>query len=132
MKLAESHYDEVDLRAGKVPLNINPAMIATMLEHKMLTLMVAKVEYKVVGYLAFMVVEDFTTSTLCSKEVGMYIMEDYRGGSLFYRMFKLAELELDKLGVVTKVIAFKDGHDTGMAERLGYTKSETVYEKTKD
>lgn len=130
LELARLHYNEVESKSSTIPYNFNFATVEALHSLGLLTAVSARDdEGKIVGYIAFLTGEDFQTSTVCAKELGIYVKEEYRGTPMFYRMFKKAEKLLEDKGIKVIYIMFKNGHDAGFASRLGYELTETVYQK---
>ncbi len=130
LELGRLHYAEVEVKNDRIPYNYNFETIKALQSLGLLTVVTARGEdNSLLGYVAFFTGEDFQTSVVCARELGMFVKKEYRGTSLFYRMFKMAENCLKEKGVKAIYIMFKKGHDAGFAGRLGYELTETVYQK---
>lgn len=127
--LAASHYDEVEDKASTVPFNINWATIDALIQANILSLVVARVEGIAVGYFANLITEDFMTSQIEAKELALYIDPAYRHGRLFLQLMKVTEEVLKGRGIKTQYITFKAGHNTHLPLKLGFTHTETTYQK---
>lgn len=130
LKLGLNHYEEVESKHKQIPYNVNYNLVKAMHEHGLLCVVSVRDENgELAGYFGNIVGEDFFTSQLEAKELGIYVKPELRGSRAFFKMLKLMEQLMKDRGVVTQYIMFKDGHDAGFAERLGYSKTETVYQK---
>lgn len=130
LELGQRHYDEVEVKSNLIPYNVNYSLVKIMADHNLLCVVTARDEAgNLVGYLGNIIAEDFFTSKLEAKELGIYLSPEARGGRTFYKMLKLMEKLMVERGVSTQYLMFKEGHDSGFAERLGYVKTETVYQK---
>lgn len=129
LRLGEQHYNEVESKSDKIKYNINYDMAATFIEHGLVRVVTARAAGKLVGYFGVVVTEDFFTSKTIAKELGIYLSPEVRGSSCFFRMTRAIEQLLEKEGVPLLVISFKGGHDNGLAQRLGYSLTETAYQK---
>ena len=128
--LGQKHYDEVEVKANIIPYNVNYDLMKMMAEYGLIVVVTVRDEQGIlVGYMGNLVGEDFFTSQLEAKELGIYLSPEVRGGRVFLKMIRLMEQLMLERGVVTQYIMFKEGHDAGFAERLGYIKTETVYQK---
>lgn len=127
--LAAKHYAEVEDKASTVPFNINWNTIEALIEAGILSLVVARVEGLAVGYFANLITEDFMTSQIEAKELALYITPEYRHGKLFIKLMKTTEEVLKSKGIKTQYITFKAGHNTHLPLKLGFTHTETTYQK---
>jgi hypothetical protein len=127
--LGKDHYDEVESKANAIPYNVNYSLMKVMAENGLLSVVTVRDEGKLVGYMGNLVGEDFFTSRLEAKELGIYLAPEARKGTAFLRMMKKMEEVMKAKGVVTQYLMFKEGHDVGLAYKLGYTKTETIYQK---
>lgn len=128
-ELARAHYNEVEEKAATIPFNPDLNLFKQLLGLDMLFIVTARVDGELVGYFANLISPDLFTSKLVSKELGIYLHPDYRGSTAFVRMLRLAEEGAKDRGAYSQMLAFKKGHDFGMAERLGYDVTETIYHK---
>ena len=130
LMLGQKHYNEVEAKANLIPYNVNYDSMKLMAEYGLITVVTVRNEQgMLVGYMGNLVGEDFFTSQLEAKELGIYLAPEARGGRVFLKVIRLMEQLMRERGVVTQYIMFKEGHDAGFAERLGYLKTETVYQK---
>lgn len=127
LSLAEAHYKEVESKSTTIPFNLDVNTLAPLADNGMLSLVVVRKDGVAVGYMCNLVTTDIMTSTLSASEVGIYLHPDVRGGKTFFKLMKHVEDVLKKKGVLQHLIMFKAGHDTGLAERLGYKHTETTY-----
>lgn len=127
--LAAVHYAEVEEKAPTVPFNINWMTIEALIQAGILSLVVARVDGVAVGYFANLITEDFMTSQIEAKELALYIDPKYRHGKLFIKLMKVTEDVLRSRGIKTQYITFKAGHNTHLPLKLGFTHTETTYQK---
>lgn len=127
--LAAVHYAEVEDKASTVPFNINWATVEALVQAGILSLVVARVEGVAVGYFANLISEDFMTSQIEAKELALYIDPTYRHGKLFLQLMKVTEEVLKAKGIKTQYLTFKAGHNTHLPLKLGFTHTETTYQK---
>ena len=127
--LGKLHYDEVESKADTVPYNINMKTAKLLLDNNLLSMVAARSDGELVGYIINLIGENFLTSEVEAKEVGIFIRKDHRGGKNFYKMLKFSQQCLLERGARSQYIMFKAGHDVGLAERMGYEKTETIYQK---
>lgn len=124
-----AHYNEVESKAERVPYNVNWNTVKSLFENNLVSLVVARKDGVVIGYFANLIAEDFFTSRLEAKELGIYIHPDYRGGRLFLKMLSVTEAILRGRGVSTQYITFKNGHNTLLPLRVGFVPTETTFQK---
>lgn len=129
LSLAREHYYEVEEKSSTVPFNLNMDMLNTLSELGLIRNVVAEKDGEIVGYFTNVLSPCIYTSKMTAKELGIFLLPKARGGSTFYRMLKLTEQLSKEAGCYSQMIAFKEGHDTGLAERVGYKKTETLYQK---
>lgn len=127
--LAEQHYYEVEEKSSTVPFGLNMGMVEHLSKLNLLRNVVAVRDGEIVGYFANIISPCIFTSKLTAKELGIFLHPSARGGSTFYRMLKLTEQLAKEAGCYSQMLAFKRGHDVGLAERAGYELTETVYQK---
>lgn len=127
--LASLHYDEVEEKALTVPFNINWSTVEALIQAGILSLVVARVDGIVVGYFANLISEDFMTSQIEAKELALYIDPKYRHGRLFLKLMRVTEKVLKSKGITTQYLTFKAGHNTHLPLKLGFTHTETTYQK---
>lgn len=128
-QLARRHYDEVEGRAKRFGFNLDLESFKALAGAGVLRNVVARRGDEVVGYYTVIVGKCFQTSVLTANEVGIYLKPGERGTRTFYRLLKKVEEVAREEGCQIVTMGFKSGHDDGLAERLGYSKSETIYEK---
>lgn len=128
-KLAEQHYYEVEGKSSTIPFALDIGMLIKCSEMGLLSLVVVEKGGVVVGYMANLVSPDLMTSKLVAKELGIYLDPSVRGSKAFIIMMRYVEKAMRERGVTAQILAFKEGHDTGLAQRLGYSKTETIYQK---
>lgn len=129
LDLARKHYYEVEAKSSSIPFDLNMEMVGTLSEMGLLRNVVAVKGGEIVGYFANIISPCIYTSKFVAKELGIFLLPSARGGSTFYRMLKLTEDLAKEAGCYSQMLAFKKGHDIGLAERVGYTLTETTYEK---
>lgn len=127
--LAEQHYYEVEEKSSTIPFGLNMEMVQTLASLGLLRNVVAVRDGEIVGYFANVISPCIFTSKFTAKELGIFLHPSARGGSTFYRMLKLTEQLAKEAGCYSQMLAFKRGHDVGLAERVGYELTETVYQK---
>lgn len=124
-----AHYNEVETKADVIPYNVNWDTVKMLFEHDLVSLVVARKDGEVVGYFANLIAEDFMTSRLEAKELGIYIHPDHRGGRLFLKLLAEVEERLRARNVATQYITFKQGHNTLLPLRCGFVHTETTFQK---
>jgi len=129
LALAEAHYKEVEAKSASIPFNLNVDTLCELAKNGMLALIVARKEGVAVGYMCNLVTVDMMTGVLSASEIGIYLDPSVRGGKTFFKLMKATEDILKDRGVKQHLIMFKAGHDTGLAQRLGYEHTETTYMK---
>jgi GNAT superfamily N-acetyltransferase len=129
MELGRYHYNEVEAKSSKVGFEPNYKILDFMHEYDLISLVTARVEGELVGYIANVISESIFNKSIEARELGIYVHPNYRGSRLFYKMIKASQEDLKSRGVDVHYIMFKEGYDSGLAERLGYEKTETVYQK---
>lgn len=130
MELGRKHYEEVEEKSSTVPYKPNYHLLELMHQHKLISLVTARdAEGVLIGYIANAVTDGFFHDKKEAKELGIYVRPEYRGSFMFVKLLKLSQKVLRDQGVHSHYIMFKEGHDTGLASRLGYDKTETVYLK---
>lgn len=129
LELAREHYYEVEEKSSTIPFGLNMEMVNTLSDLGLLRNVVAVRDGEIVGYFANILSPCIYTSRMTAKELGIFLHPSARGGSTFYRMLKLTEQLAKEAGCYSQMLAFKKGHDSGLAERVGYEMTETVYQK---
>lgn len=130
IELGINHYYEVEDKSSIIPYNVNWDICKALVEHGLVLIVTVRDEAgTLVGYMINLISEDFMTSQIEAKEIGIYLSPEARGGRTFLKLLGFTQSALLDRGVKTQYIMFKEGHDSGMAERLGYRKTETVYQK---
>lgn len=130
IELGYHHYYEVEKKSSSIPYNPNWDVVQALVEYGLVLIVTVRDDHgTLVGYMINLISEDFMTSQIEAKEIGIYLAPDVRGGRTFLKLLGFTQATLLDRGVVTQYIMFKEGYDSGMAERLGYTKTETVYQK---
>lgn len=129
IELGILHFNEVESKKDKIPYNVDKAMAKALFEADLLHIVTARDEGKLVGYFLSLVSPDLLTSELSAKEIGIFLHPDYRGSTLFIRMVKHTEKTLASLGIRQMLIMFKEGHNDQLPEKIGFEKTETVYQK---
>lgn len=127
--LGAAHYDEVENKKDVVPFKPNTASLDALLTAGILHIVTARDNGKLVGYFINLVAEDLLCSEVCSQELGIYVAPSHRKGSVFYRMVKFTEGLMFGLGIRQIRIMFKTGHNEQLPVKLGYEKTEAVYQK---
>lgn len=129
LELGKSHYNEVESKSSNIPYNVDYELAETLVKLGLVVIVTARSGDTLVGYFVSLVSKDFFTSRKEAKELGIYVAPEYRGSSVFYRMMKYTEKLIASKGIKSLYIMFKEGHDKGLAQKLGYEKTETVYQK---
>lgn len=129
LELAREHYYEVEEKSSTIPFGLNMEIVSTLSDLGLLRNVVAVRDGEIVGYFANIISPCIYTSRFTAKELGIFLHPSARGGSTFYRMLKLTEQLAKDAGCYSQMLAFKKGHDSGLAERVGYEMTETVYQK---
>lgn len=129
LEMGKAHYNEVESKSSKIPYNVDYELAETLIDLGLAVIVTARSEGSLVGYFVSLISKDFFTSRREAKELGIYIAPGYRGSSLFFKLMKKTEKTLEDKGVKSIYIMFKEGHDKGLGPRLGYEKTETVYQK---
>lgn len=129
LALAKAHYYEVEAKSESIPFNLDLNAFDSLIKSGMLSLVVARKDGVAVGYMANLVVSDIMTSVKSASELGIYLDPSVRGGKMFIKLLRASQEALEVKGVRQHLIMFKAGHDTGMAEKLGYKHTETTYMK---
>lgn len=129
LPLLQPHYEEVEDKSEVIPLNVNWNLLESFFKAGIMCVITARVDNKIVGYFANILSEDFMTSTLSAREVGLYIDPEYRHTRLFLKLMSKTSDVLRNKGVVTQYITFKAGHNTDLPLRCGFTHTETTYQK---
>lgn len=127
--LSQAHYNEVEDKAEAIPYNPNWDTIKALFDNDLVSLVVARKDGKVVGYFANLIAEDFFTSRVEAKELGIYIDPEYRGGRVFLKLLIASEVALRARKVSTWYITFKNGHNTLLPLRVGFVPTETSFQK---
>lgn len=127
--LLTSHYNEVEDKSSVVGFNVNWDLLQSFFDAGIMCVIVARDEGKVVGYFANMIVEDFMTSTLVAREMGLYIDPNYRHTRLFLKLMNYTTKTLKERGCKVQHITFKAGHNTDLPLRCGFEHTETTYQK---
>lgn len=130
IELGKNHYYEVEKKSSHIPYNVNWEIAKVLIEYNLVVIVTVRNDSnELVGYMINLISEDFLTSQVEAKELGIYLKPEVRGSKTFLRLLGHTQQVLLDRNVKTQYIMFKEGHDTGMAERLGYNKTETVYQK---
>lgn len=129
LPLLSSHYNEVEEKSSVVGFNVNWELLQSFFDAGIMCVVVARVGGKVVGYFANMVVEDFMTSTLVAREMGLYIDPTYRHTRLFLKIMNYTTKALRERGCKVQHITFKAGHNTELPLKCGFEHTETTYQK---
>jgi hypothetical protein len=128
-ELARAHYYEVEDKSEVVEFELDLDTLGKLIDMEVLCLVTVRTDGVVVGYMANIVSRDAMTNSLVAKELGIYLDPSVRGSKAFIKMMRTVEAVMIKRGVTSQLLAFKEGHDVGLAERLGYKKTETIYQK---
>lgn len=129
LKMGEAHYNEVEDKSSHIPYNVDYELAETLIDLGLVVIVTARSEGQLLGYFVNLISKDFFTSRKEAKELGIYVRPEARGTSVFYRLVKKTEEIIAEKGVKSMYIMFKEGHDIGLAQKLGYDKTETVYQK---
>lgn len=129
LELGRKQYEEVEAKSSFLPYDPDYKMAEAFIDLSLLRLVTARKDGKLVGYFGVLVVKEFLTSQMAAKELGIFVDKEHRKSSCFYRMLKYVESMLIESGVSHFQIMFKTGHDTGLAYKAGFEKTETVYQK---
>jgi len=129
LELAKKHYYEVESKSEEIPLNFNMSILNAMYDAGLVSTVVAKEDGKLVGYYSNIISEDFMTSKLVARELGIYVDESRRGSRVFLKMLAEVERLMAEKGVAVLYITFKVGHNESMPLRCGFDPTETTYQK---
>lgn len=128
VQLGGESYYEVEKKGEKYPYKPNYLTFLALLQGNFLVPIAARNdEGKLIGYFLTLVIEDMATQEQTATMLSTYIEKEYRGSSLFYRMFKLMESTCKERGVIEIKIGLRKEKDFSMMERLGYVETERTY-----
>ncbi len=128
--LAEAHYYEVEAKAGSIPFRLDTNLLYEYIKMGIFFVITARSgEGEMVGYFANLVSPDPITSRPVSREFGIYVKPEYRGTEVFKQMMGEVEKGAKARGCYSQLLAFKEGHNVGIAEKLGYEPTERIYQK---
>lgn len=130
LPLAEAHYYEVEDKSSQVAFNLDLNLLHGYMQMGLFFLVVARTEEgDVAGYFANLVSPDPITSRPISREFGIYVKPEYRGSEVFKKMMEKVEEGAKARQCYSQILAFKEGHDVGIAQKIGYSPTEQLYQK---
>lgn len=131
MRLAPSHWTEVEWEPEKLPLRINHEFFENADRQGALLTLTAREESKLVGYVMWImsVNPKHAGAVVASNEV-LYVDPEHRGHLLGPRLLRESEALIRRAGVKVMGICVKSKADFGpMLERGGYQPVETTWLK---
>ena len=128
--LAESHYYEVEEKGAEVSFNLDISLLYEYMKMGIFFMVTARNwEGELVGYFANLVSPDPITSRPISREFGIYVKPEYRNSQIFTQMVEKVEEGARARKCYSQVLAFKEGHDVGIAQKCGYRPTEQLYQR---
>lgn len=128
--LAEAHYYEVEEKSSSIPFRLDVGLLQEYVKLGLLYIVVARThEGEMVGYFANLISPDPITSRPIGKEFGIYVKPDWRRSSVLREMLDLVEQGARDRQAYSQILAFKEGHDEGIAYKFGYEPTEIIYQK---
>lgn len=86
---------------------------------------------KLVGNLTAYTMPSMHTQEMVASEDTMFVLPEYRGKRVFYRLVEFAHNELRKMGVIEIVVTSKVSNPVGgILERIGYNLVANEYSKS--
>lgn len=123
-----SHKEEVS--DFKEALNIDVLTYIRLYRFGKFKFFSARSNDKVIGYIAFMIIELPHYKTLSAEQDILYVSPDYRKGSVGIKLMKYSEKMLKSLGVVRIMQHSKSNNDISpLFTRMGYKPFEVIYAK---
>tara|TARA_B100000929_G_C15511743_1_gene421131 strand:+ start:11323 stop:11799 length:477 start_codon:yes stop_codon:yes gene_type:complete len=130
LALAEAHYYEVEEKSSSVPFRLDVALLQEYVKLGLLYIIIARTyEGEMIGYFANLISPDAITSQPVGKELGIYVKPEWRRSSVLREMLDLVEEGARKRQAYCQLLAFKEGHDEGIAYKFGYEPTEIIYQK---
>ena len=127
-ELQHLHAREVDQL--RFPTKINHIAYIMASNRGQLATIAVRDEGKLVGYIGFIVGEDWNTEAYVAKEAGMYLKKEYRKGRTAIKMIKFSEKVLKEKGVDAVLMMSSAEKKVGpLYEYLKYREVETSYIK---
>lgn len=128
--LAEAHYNEVEEKAETIKFSLDVNLLFEYMKMGIFFVVTARDDQgDLVGYFANIVSPDPITSQPISREFGIYVKPAFRSSSVFKEMMRAVEEGAKKRMCYSQILAFKEGHDVGIAQKLGYAPTEQLYQK---
>lgn len=128
--LAEAHYYEVERKSDQVQFNLDTSLLHSYMKMGIFYVVTARLDNgELIGYFANLVSPDAITSKPVSREFGIYVKPEYRGTEVFNKMMEKVESCAKARHCYCQILAFKEGHNVGIAEKLGYEPTEQIYQK---
>lgn len=131
LELGKAHYLEVEKeRNDKVGFQINLPLFKILIDAELIHLIVARnSDEEIVGYFCTTVSPDLFCNQFTAKEIGIYVKPEYRKTRVFKLLMNKIEEVLRENGVAYNYVMFKKDHNENLPLKLGYTKTEVVYQK---
>lgn len=129
--LAKHHFVEVEVKHKEIPYKPNIKTFETVLNMGMISIITCRLKEtnQLIGYFVNLISEDFFTSTLQAKEVGIYVKPEYRSQGILKEMTECAEGIAIARGAIIQILGFKKDHHEELPLQLGYDRTETIYQK---
>ncbi len=128
--LAEAHYYEVEEKGDKVEFRLDTSLLYEYMKMGIFYVVTARTEAgELIGYFANLVSPDPITSRPIGREFGIYVKPEYRNSQVFTQMMEKVEEGAKARRCYSQILAFKEGHDVGLAQKLGYGPTEQLYQK---
>jgi len=130
VSLAEAHYYEVEGKSSTIPFSLDVNLLNEYVNLGLLYVVVARTyEGGMVGYFANLISPDPITSKPIGKELAIYVKPEWRKKNVFGEMVGLVEEGAKARRAYSQLLAFKEGHDEGIAFKFGYEPTEIIYQK---
>jgi GNAT superfamily N-acetyltransferase len=130
LSLAEAHYYEVESKSDKVPFRLDVNLLGEYVKLGLLYVIVARDEEgAMIGYFANLISADPITSKPVGKELGIYVKPEWRNSNVMREMLRIVEEGARDRKAYCQLLAFKEGHDEGIAFKFGYEPTEITYQK---
>lgn len=128
-ELCQKHFYELNEGYGVKPFDVDWPTLKYLLSNEALSIVVARVDGRLIGYFMNILSKDFLTSTIVAKELAIYVEEEYRNTSVFFKMHKFVEKLLVDKGITEHFMTFVQGHNDKLPLKLGFVPIEVTYKK---